>query len=668
MGDQEMLRAMAPRSPRLLYLLVAIPLAFLTIGLCDPVFASGMQNATGWFKDMEWSLWLRVAIGIPALLTLFLSPGIYLSACFGKKKSVDDIIIVGFIHSLVLVSLLGQCAGALNLPVSHGAGFLGMISGLTLATAFLYRLRSKAGKAVEIDGPSGFSSIVVTRFLPVLILLVLLVPKLFWESFDGDGIHVFEVVRMGIQQPLPFWTSNCGPISSYPGLNVVLSVFPMAWFMRVLGEHEAAIRLPFLLFLILVHSAIGKIASMGKDVSTATSLGIWGSLFSITAVLAFSVTYNPYHADLGGSVVPDCLFVAMILYFFAIRERGHPIFSIAVAALCLTTSPGAKTALACYVAVKLVTDKDRRMPRFVGNVVILGCAFACFAAVQIVINYFDLMYVGDEHSVGNLLRRFRFLYFMGFERFLWILVPGGVHLVLSFFWPSKSSATSRALGLWCVANFALYFFMLRTALHYYIPAMFILTALFWCRWQEEEVWRSRVKWLPIPATLLTIWLCLPAQPKIATIGAQIGSRFDVPALTGYEHSDPEFFEKIGNIGPAFFPTDGHGTVPHDEYGVSHYIWNYYARKIDRMGEPTYLVTTQANENAKVLAKSTVTPPIFALVNDETQRAKDQAPDKASCLGPSIFRVDRRMLLGSKAARSLPGVVDVSKLRDLIWSR
>ena len=69
---------------------------------------------------------------------------------------------------------------------------------------------------------------------------------------------------------------------------------------RLFGEVEASVRLPYLLFLAagLFPGMVLLIEHGRKAASTASIWLTWAALAVFTVVMAFNATYSPYHADI----------------------------------------------------------------------------------------------------------------------------------------------------------------------------------------------------------------------------------------------------------------------------------------------------------------------------------------------------------------------------------
>src|SRR5687768_14002076 len=77
-----------------------------------------------------------------------------------------------------------------------------------------------------------------------------LVPKVFWDNFNADGIEAFEFGRSLTTRLLPRWEIQNGIFGFYR--NFLLFAYPNPWFITLLGTVGVGMTLPFLPYLSLL--------------------------------------------------------------------------------------------------------------------------------------------------------------------------------------------------------------------------------------------------------------------------------------------------------------------------------------------------------------------------------------------------------------------------------
>jgi len=194
---------------------------------------------------------------------LLLTPGLSLALMTHQPRNVAEWILVGFVASLVLLSLvLGIVQSAQETPLTGLASLkLISISGLAAFAILFFGELKAPRKEWPWERKNAAYTLVLMAVVPML-LLVVLSPKFYWETFNGDGVHAYESARLLLTQAVPFWPGEAGGIAAYPDASSFLFAYPMSWFIRVFGSHEIAARLPYLLFLIPLFGALLALFSL----------------------------------------------------------------------------------------------------------------------------------------------------------------------------------------------------------------------------------------------------------------------------------------------------------------------------------------------------------------------------------------------------------------------
>ena len=325
-------------------------------------------------------LYVATPLVVASGCLLFLSPGLVLSLAFNVRGGPARWLLSGFGLSLVVVSgMAAVIQAALERPL-RGDSFLAAVVACALASIGVLLLRYRLGRPVAWPfHERGAVGTTLAIALPPLVLLVLLTPKFHWENFNGDGVHAFETARLLLSQPLPFWSATVPDFASFPGATSMLFAFPASWFVRAFGEHEAAARLPYLLYLAVLYAGIVEIARHGRERLGGGGLRWlpWLGLTVYTVVMAYSATYNPYAADLALPAAQDTLMMACyvgFLVFFLADARG---WMVLFAALTVFSLPNGALLVGLWLlAVGLLWRPVPWRPIVVAAAGVGGCLIA----------------------------------------------------------------------------------------------------------------------------------------------------------------------------------------------------------------------------------------------------------------------------------------------------
>jgi hypothetical protein len=482
-------------------------------------------------------------------------------------------------------------------------------------------------------------------------VLVGFAPKLLWETFNGDGAHAYESARMLLHRTLPFWGPDAGAMASYPGVTSFLSSYPTAWFIRLFGEIEASARIPYLLFLAagLFAGLVAVIEARTEDrgprtEGEANSAGVrtawllWPALIVLTAVLGFSATYNPYHADLALPATQDALVLAWFLGFaWAFLTRRHA-WMLLFAGLTYATSPAGQLLLGFWLVAAALFQR----PFPVRTLAVAAGAVALWVVVAklspAVLTALGQTAPGTEHATGSLARRLLNVQWRHWRRLAWAVVPGGIlpALAVPLFW--RQDRTARTIAATAAASFAFFYVQGRVSLHYFVPAMVLPLAVFW-RMVPAAFPTRRLAPVVAGAALLALVASLPrhTDPHLAAraVGARIEDR-----LPGYDVAAPAALRR-SELLSTLFPRDAHHTVPDSSYGGSPLSWYYYAHRAPATRRVAYVLASDSLPPAGTLRVASAHG-IGLFLADPAALAQDRALRPASGIA-RLYRIDKRTL-------------------------
>lgn len=541
-----------------------------------------------WIPSRALLVYVRAPAAAISACVLFLAPGLLLALALGMARTVAVWVLAGFMLSIVAVSVVAALAQvAIGAPLMH-AGFVATLVVCLALSASVLWLRAMQGKHVARpwSEQSAGTSIAVLVVLP-LFLLITLAPKFYWDSFNGDGAHTFEATRLLLRQPLPFFGPQAGTAAAFPGVSTMLYLYPASWFMRVFGDVEAAVRLPFILELTVLWCAIVSVIEHGRAVLSRE--GRWLVAFGLVTyavTMTFSATYSPYSADIALPATQDTLVVAMFLayvLFFLEGRLGWMTFGIVLTYLSLAN--GLLLILLWLVAA--LFRRSLSSPVIVRSLTSIAACMLGGALLAILLRAIGVPAPGREYGLAGMLRYFAFLQFTDWHRFIYVLVPCGIFPFLALFAYKSHDEVARPLALATLGYFALFFIQGHLALHHFVPVMILPLVVFWRAADGAKSRRHLMLGAVAAAALISLFLSLPRDAGPEAVSRQVGFSVD-DRTAGYDRSDPRTFRR-GDLLATVFPRGWEASVPEKSFGGSPLVWLYYAHHAPSGRVPNYVL-------------------------------------------------------------------------------
>lgn len=605
-------------------------------------------------------LYVLAPLAILSSFALVLAPGLMLAVVFRRASTFAGWIANAFLISLVVVSIwAGLATSVAGAPIT-GSAFAILVLVLAAACAIWTDRLVRTGQRPTPRFERGDGSTLLLMLGLIVLTWWLMSPKFLWEDLNGDGAHAFESSRLLVRQALPFWPRQAGPIANFPGLSSMIFAFPNAWFLRLFGELDVSVRIPFLLYLAVLFAMI---VTMGgrevRKVPPLTQAAVAVSLLAYAYAMAYSATYNPYSADLALPATQDTLLVICFLALVDAYYRREWGWAALTAALTYTSLPNGLLLLGfLLVADALVTRPVawRQLSRLAG--IIVGCVVGASVVTRL-LPLVGGYAPGGEYGLVATLRYFAFLQFTDWSRLILIVVPAGiVPFVICWRW-SLLDRPARALTLVTAAYFLFVFVQARIALHHLVPAMLIpvLVAVRVIARNHRTTLRWSLTW--VGAGAVAVVLSLPRQFTIHRAASDIGRSISIQTGS-YLRSDPVVFSHV-NLLNHLFPFDWDPRVPFEMYGGSPTSWNRYSR---------HGAVTEATNYAVLLAGASPPPGMHAVasdsgatlyVRDDQQWEADQHRHPPSPAGSRTYYLPRCVLFRGLAAdegQHFISVVDV----------
>jgi hypothetical protein len=540
-------------------------------------------------------LYVIMPIVIISSFCLFLSPGALLILAIGQKRRLLEWVVFAFGTSIILLVILGTSvklviATPLSLPVLSSLWI-----GTSVVAGLLLVLRSrKAGVAwptVQWPDVRRIFWMLSASYLGV----VSLVPKIFWENFNLDGIEAFEFGRSLTNHVLPYWELQDGVFGFYQ--NFIIFAYPNHWFITLFGAFEAAVRLPFIFYVVILFAVLTLLIELGskRPLSVIEEAAIWLGLALYTVVQVFNTNYEPFFADMGETAAPDTLLMVFFVSACYALFAGRPKWFLVFALMTYLAGPGGLLLLAALALVVLVhksPDRPRQLKLLGGAV--LACLIIGLVH-HLIYNPLVLGGINDQFSAKNMLRRLFPPTVTEFVRFNALLFPCGI-LPALFILTVRRKSDSLA---WIIAGCTLVYFgiiytQVWTSLHQFTPVMVLPLVVFWRRYLSFSVRVQR--WL-LPAVAATIVvsliLSLPRHFHVNQAVRQFGQATEY-RVGDYDKSYEQAVRSGGSL-YALLPQNYRLDYPQQPWGTDPPSWIYYATRKKPSGTVINYVVQSASE-------------------------------------------------------------------------
>lgn len=525
-----------------------------------------------------WLLYVITPLVVASSFLLYLSPGAMLILALGQARSLAEWWALAFGTSLLFSLILGTGAKLIFGPPLTWSLWLPLwLLATTAASLFLvFRLRAGTALPWPLAQPSD-----KRRLLWILAAslagVVALLPKIFWENFNLDGIEAFEFGRSLTNHLLPYWEIQAGVFGFYQ--NFLLFAYPNHWFISLFGPIEAAVRLPFLLYLSVLFCALISLVEHKQEraLSATEEAGLWLGLTVFTIVQVYNTAYEPFFADLAENAATDTLWVTCFLLACYALWKGRTRWFWIFALMTYTASPGGLLLLGALAAAILLARSPhwRKHLRPLAGVILVCLLIGILD--ELIYNRLLLGGVNDQFSAFNMLRRFSLPTVTEFVRFNVLLFPSGLLPALSLLAVRRKDPTAWVLTVVTLSYFGVLYLQQWTSVHQFTPVMVLPLVVFW---RVHLRLRPRAqRWLlPALATtsILALILSLPPHFQINQATREFG-RATLYNIGDYEKS----YERALRAGwslYALLPKNYRLLYPEQPWGTDPAAWIYYATR------------------------------------------------------------------------------------------
>ncbi len=529
-----------------------------------------------WVPDRAVLLYLRAPIVAVSACIFLITPGLLLALAANIGRTVAVWVLAGLMLSIPVVSVVAGVVQTLVGSPLSGRAFVATVAVASICCFSALCYRVVRGNPVSPPWRTPNAKVTTASMVGAsLLFLIILAPKFYWDSFNGDGAHTLEAARLLLHQPVPFFTASAGPISAFPGITSSLYVFPESWFVRLFGDIEGSVRLPFVLYLSALFCAIVALAEhKRRPLGWIEHWLIWLGLTVYAITMAYSATYNPYSADIALPATQDTLLMAMFLGYVIFSCEKRPWWTALAIAFTYLSLPSGVVLIVLWLLVAMFWRPAPRRQILQSSAVLAGCIVAG-ALISRLLAAVGLPPPGREYGVASLLGYFHFLQFTDWHRIGYWIIPGGVVPALAIVGLRRLDRIGRSLALVSIGYFTLFFIQANISLHHFVPAMLLPLVAFW-RSAADATGRRRSVLLASAGAggVIALSLSLPRDAGPYMTSREVGFAIE-DRTKGYDSSDAASFRR-SQLLAQLFPLASNDRVPERSFGGAPVVWLYYA--------------------------------------------------------------------------------------------
>lgn len=540
-------------------------------------------------------LYVITPLVVISSFALFLSPGAIVILALGEARRLLEWVVLAFGASTILLVILGTGVKLIfGIPLSLPV-LLSIWMGTAVLASLVVIFRSRKA---SISWPT-VDWLDVRRILWMLgatyLGVVTLLPKIFWENFNVDGIEAFEFGRSLTNHVLPYWEIQNGIFGLYQ--NFVIFAYPNHWFISIFGPFEAAVRLPLVFFVVMLFAGLTLLIELGskRALSVFEEGVLWLGLALFTVVQVYNTNYEPFFSDMAETAAPDILLMVFFVSACYMLFTGRLKWCLIFALMTYLAGPGGLLLLIALAGVILLyksPDRGRQLKTL--GAAILVC-LVIGLLYQLIYNPVILGGVKDQFSTRNMLRRLFPPTLTEFVRFNAFIFPSGILPALSFLALRRKSDSLAWIMAGCtLLYFGVIYIQVWSALHQFTPVMVLPLVVFWRQYLSSPLRLQR--WL-VPAvaamTILALFLSLPRHFQINQSVRQFGQATEYK-VGSYDKAYEEEV-RSGNALYALLPENYRLQYPEQPWGTDPPSWIYYANRTKPSGTVINYVVQPASE-------------------------------------------------------------------------
>jgi hypothetical protein len=599
-------------------------------------------------------------------LIVFLLPGIFLVLALGKTARWPELLVWAFGTSLItyvfVTSGVKLLAGRPVEPIAFVAAVTaaGACAWLILAVRVWRGSRLPWPLALRAD----VRRLLWTIAIPTVVLLTLL-PVIFWQDMNDDGVEALEIGRSLTAHILPRFPTPTGFIGISEGMNAM--AYPVHWFVALFGPVEASARLPFLLYLPVVFSLLLLLI----ETRSPGALGFREEALLCLALAIFVVTnsynasYDPYFADLAAPTAFETMTTLCILATIYYLWKGAGFWFFFFALLSYLCRPTGLLILVLLGASTIMLTAEQRRTWLVRIVAAAAlCVFVGVTYEKVIVPAIG----GRVEGYGfiSALARFRYLRFDDFSRINYILFPSGIVPVMLLLAIRRQDILARTLTFVILLYFGFFYLQAFVALHHFAPLMVLPLVVFWRMYLHHEALFRRAS-LPIVAIagIVAFCLSLPKSFEINRTVRPIGQR--IALLVG--DYDNNYMEQVRHLELYFdlIPPDWRVKDPEAELVSGYCSLIYYATRPKKPNTSIdYVIQPLADATPPGFTRIADDQDVAIYVRDLEQWHRDRFRPLRTDYRSSLYDIPRSRLFRHWGAPAGDYSVDLLQLVPEPW--
>lgn len=531
-----------------------------------------------WQPDHALLLYVAAPAVVVASFVLFLMPGLLLLAAAGRAGRAEEWLVRAFAVSVGLTLAIGTATRLVaGLPLPPGAYPLAWIV-TTAVAGLVLAARAGAGRTPPLPFADGQWRRLLAPALCAFVAVALLVPKLFWENFNLDGIEAFEFGRSLGRHWLPYWEIRDGVFGFYH--NFVLFAFVNHWFTDLFGPLEAAARVPFVLFLVLLFPLLTLLIELAAAarLDARERAALWFGLALFALVQVYDTNYEPFYADIAEMAATDTLGLLCFLGACWSLWSGRPGWFAAFGLMTYVATPGGLLLLLALGAVSMLDRSPEGRARRPAIVAVLTACFAIGLLYELAYRPAGFDAAINQFSAKNMLRRLFPPTLHRIGRFAALVFPSGILPALALLAVRRLDRYALMMAGVTIVYFGVIYVQPWTSLHQFTPVMVTPLVVFWRLYGRVS---DRARHLLMPAllagTAVSIVLSAPPHFRI-NLGVRELGRATAWRVGDYEARYREAAATAAPSLEALLPSGYRMLYPDQPWGTDGYAWLHYATR------------------------------------------------------------------------------------------
>jgi len=460
---------------------------------------------------------------ILAWLYFWLAPGLMLTLALTTPLRITAWLGYAFLASFA-VQAAATTLGKLTGPLPLGRSVFLTVSFLLGLLAWLGLWAAGRRKQLRLPLAAADKRRTIIFTLMPLVALVALLPFIFWQDFNPDGLEACTVADSLSWHFLPQLPTDTGFISIGTGL--IAQDFLYHPFVMMFGSIEAGVRLPLLLLLPVLFGLLIELIEWRspRPLQWPHELLLLGGLAIFTVAMSFNAGYDPYFADISAPTVQEALTVlALVGLLFALTANSGPAL-LGFSVLAIFSRPtGLLFLLMLLPAVALLMPGYRwQWLRRLAVALVVSVGLA--GLYQMV--YLPWAFPTELAAGGDgTLSRLRYLTLFDVKRAAFLIFPAGIAPALALLFFPWQDALARLATVLTVAYFTFFYLLAFVAMHHFAPAMVLPLIVFWRLFLALPEPRRKVVFAAAAGLAgLAFWLSLPGHFAINRTASTIGAR------------------------------------------------------------------------------------------------------------------------------------------------